>query len=240
MLSRRVGAIILGVAAGSLLVSACGSSAPSASSNGVAKKSPAAQVHAALEAASAASSTRISGTISNGSDHVVLDMLMFKNGDTDGSFGLAASPAHMLIVNQVVYLRGSASFWEALGSDDGSTMPASDAAALANRWVSLPTTATSTFSTFTLPGLVSALGSDKKKFTSAGTRTIDGRPAVGVDGSAQGVLWISTTGTAYPLEVTKASSSSTKEQITFSDWDKGSLPTAPAGAKSITKLVAGG
>ncbi|MHB8246325.1 MAG: DUF2092 domain-containing protein [Acidimicrobiales bacterium] len=230
MLLRRVALGGAGLIAGASLLSACGGS-----SNGLSSQSPQKILAATLKALSSASSTHISGTVTTGSQTVTIDMTMFKNGDSDGSFGLSQTPGELLIVGNTIYFKGSAKFWEGLSGSGGAGIPAADAAKLANKWVSLPSSSSSSFASFTLKGFAASLTKSASKLKKVGTKTIDGQQAVGIQGRTQGTLWIAASGTPYPIEAVKSSTSN--QHVTFSNWNQGTPPTAPAGAVSIQKLL---
>jgi len=83
-------------------------------------------------------------------------------------------------------------------------------------------------------GTLSAHG----KLTHAGTKTINGQPAVGVsDATKGGTLYVASTGTAYPIEIVKAGTNG--GAITFDAWNKPVTLTAPTNAVSINQLQSG-
>lgn len=232
---RRVLSATAGVVATAALVSACGGGAPA--SNGLVNKSSKQIITAALGAMSGATSTRLSGSVDSGTQHLTIDLTMFKNGDTDGTFGLSTAPGHLVIVGKDIYFSGTAAFWEALTSGEGSTMPAAIAANLAGKWVLLPASADSSFDTLTLAYFVKSVRTSSSKLVKAGRSTIDGQKTVGVKGSQEGLIWVSATGTPYPVEATQSTSAGSTEKLTFSDWNQGTAPTKPKGAEPYATLI---
>ena len=112
MLSRRIALASAGAIAGATLLSACGGS----SSNGLAGQSPRKILSSALSAMSTATSTHLKGSVVTSTGHVTVDLTMFKNGDSDGTFGFSSTPGRLVIVGKTVYFKGSAKFWQGLSS----------------------------------------------------------------------------------------------------------------------------
>jgi hypothetical protein len=214
-----------------LLVGAAVLGACAAASNGLASKRPSQILSAAAAAVSQATSVRITGTVLAGGHAAGVDMTLFKGGSADGTFSFSGSVGSIVTTRHDVYVKGPASFWRSLGV---GVFSQSLAARLAGHWVKLPSSAQSGVSSFSIEGLVKALRTGTGHATKVGTRTVRGERAVGVS-SASDTLWIATTGTAYPVEVERREKGMT-EKLTFSAWDKGAPPTAPAGAKTLQQL----
>jgi hypothetical protein len=221
-----------GLVSGAAALGACGTAA----SNGLASKAPPQILSAAAAAVSQASSVRIAGTVIAGGHAAGVDMTLFKGGAADGTFSLSGSTGSIVITRHDIYFKGSASFWSSLGADSGSPFPQSLAARLAGHWVELPSSAQSGVSSLSMEGLVKALRTGTGSARKVGTRTVQGQQAAGVSSAANGTLWIATTGTAYPVEVEK-SEKGTTEHLSFSAWDEGTAPAAPAGAKTLQQLL---
>lgn len=209
------------------MLGACGGGG----SSGLAGKSPKQIVALTKAALQSARSTTLTASIETQPRRVFFTLDVFQSGAADGTFGTAAGQGSLVIVAHHVYLRGPVAFWEGLES-----VPAAEATKLAGRWIMLPENSTSSFSSLTLPGVIHALsGLHKKKITKLGPRTVDGRSAIGIRAKSFGTMWVATSGTPYPLEVTQKTSTG-HGTITFSNWGKNSPPTAPA--RSLTPAQA--
>lgn len=217
------------------MLSACGGGG---GPNGLASKPAGKIVSAAETAVSQARSVHISGSVLTGGQRAGIDMTLFKSGAAQGTLSISGSSADVVITPKDVYFKGPAAFWRSLGAAGGSSLNGTVAARLAGKWVTLPTSAGSGFTSFSYTGLLHSLKTGGAGATKVGTKTLEGQPVVGVKSAKQGVLWVSTSGTAYPVEITK-SASAASEHITFSAWNAGTPPTAPAGAKSVQTIIAG-
>jgi hypothetical protein len=217
------------VVASGLLAAACGSSnatsaTTAAPSNGVASKSPT-QIAAATEAAvGSARSVHIAGTISATG---TLDYSAFSNGDVDASLTIKGSPVQLRTVSKTTYTKAPAAFYVAFG------VGASSASKLADRWVIVQASVANGLPT--LKSLATSLSQHTGPLSAAGTSTISGQPVVGVKSSNGGTLWVATTGTPFPVRLSAPSGKS--GELTFSEWNTATPPTAPAGAKSIASLL---
>lgn len=238
----RVGAVALSLGAlvaGGGVLAACGSGG--GSSNGLATKSAHQIFSATVSQLSKASSTRISGDVAEGSRKLNLDLSLLKDGESTGTFGFKGAMAKVVVADQHIYFYGSATFWTDLESAAGSTSSSSSSeyAKLANIWISLPSSSASGFATFQYAGLVSSLKNGAGTLSKVGTRTIEGQPTVGVKGTKQGTLWVSTTGAAYPVALTNSTNGET-QQVNFSDWNAKVTVTVPKNSKSVEQVLEAG
>ena len=96
----------------------------------------------------------------------------------------------------------------------------------------------SSFSSLTdIKALVDNITSATGTLTKGSTATIDGQPAIGItDSSTGGVLYVATTGPAYPLQLKLGKG---KGQVDFTDWDQPVTLTAPAHPVDYAKLTGG-
>jgi hypothetical protein len=224
-------------ATAAVALAACGGGG----SNGVANESPSQILQATLSALRSAHSVHIKGTVGTGSGQITIDADSFSNGDVNGTVGQGGVSAQVIKIGGTDYLKGPASFWQTAG---GTT--AGVAALLSGRWISTPdgSAAPGIGNTFTMSALAASLSQDNGTITKGSTGTVNGQPAISITSSNGGTLWIATTGTPYILEATGGGSGSNSGELTFTNWDQGTLPTPPAGAvpaSSITTTtIAGG
>lgn len=99
------------------------------------------------------------------------------------------------------------------------------------------------FSSFTrltdMTQLFDALLSDTShgELTKGTTKTIDGIEAIGLDSSKGGTLFIATTGSAYPLELSKPGADG--GTVSFTDWNASVDVSEPSDALDYTQLTGG-
>jgi hypothetical protein len=218
---------IIGLAVGAgVLVAACGSSGPA--SNGVANESASQILTAAVNAMKSATSGSVSGTavvsgktesVSGTFFAVDADVTLVTNGETIKVIKVGAND----------YLQAPSAYWAASG------VPSDDLSKVNEVWISIPDSTAQLGSEFTLSGFATSLTSEVGTLTKGATSTIGGQAVIAIMSTTQhGTLYVATTGTPYPVEATKSSSGG--GTLTFSGWNQGSTPTAPAGAKTIAEL----
>ena len=182
-------------------------------------------VKTAAKALASAKSVRLSGTIRVSGGSETLDLVLFSNGDFEGSLTLQGYPVHLIVLDATDYYKAPAAWWrKALGL---STTTAKE---IAPYWVKAPKSAFAAIgNSFKIAALASSLRATSG-LTIVGHEKIEGQSAVGVKSSQGGVLWIATSGAQYPISEVKAGSGG--GSLTFSGWDSFALPTAPKGALS--------
>jgi hypothetical protein len=201
--------------------------------NGVATKAPAEIVAAAREAADAANSVHVSGSIVSAGSPITLDLELAGDGGrgTVAENGLSFEVIH---VGGTVYIKGSPAFYQHVGG-------AAAAQLLHGRWLKAPASTGSFASLASLTDLrrlVDMTLAINGTPTQAGTATVSGQKAIGVtDASKSGTLYVATTGSPYPIAVTEDGASSGR--ILLDRWNEPLSLAAPANAIDITKLQSG-
>lgn len=231
-LRRLLAAALTGSVA---LLAGCGSS-----SAGAGGETASQLFHRAVHVLASARSARMVGTVDSGGRGLSIDMVLYRNGDSEGTFGETGSTGDLVVAGGTTYIKGSEAFWEGLAGATGSSVtPAekSEFAKLAGRWVE-SSLSESGLVGFTLTSFASSLSKKAGTLSKVGTRRIHGEMAVGIKGSNQGTIWVATSGTAYPLEVSKTVNGKT-QSVEFSDWNSATAVTAPRGAESIEQIVGG-
>ena len=71
--------------------------------------------------------------------------------------------------------------------------------------------------------------------TKGSTSTLGGQPVIALNSSKGGTMYVATTGTPYPLQVSK-NSGGQSGKVTFSDYNKAFTITAPANSINIDQL----
>jgi hypothetical protein len=220
---RRALSTGLGAVTVCLVAAGCGSSS---SGNGVASKPPLQILQAAVGAMKAAKSVHISGTITKGTQTIVIDATTFSNGDVDGTFTESGNPAEIIKIGSTDYLKTNAAFYESTGA------PSSIANLMGGKWIELPDSSAGFGNALTLIAVANSFQKNHGSVTPGGTSTLNGTPVVLVHSSTGGTLYVATTGTPYPLEVTNSSKKSGTGAITLTQWNQGNVPTPPPGART--------
>jgi hypothetical protein len=184
-----------------------------AGGNGVASESPSQILSSAGQAMKSAHSVQLTVTATENGEPITIDFTSFSDGNLDGTASLDGNPAKVIITGGTLYINADAAYWIASSASKAS------ADEWANKWVSGPDTG------YGLSTLASEFGSSTQTVTAGTTGTVDGQPALSILFST-GPMWVATTGPAYAIKI-----DSTSATLTFSDWNEGTHPTVPAGAK---------
>jgi hypothetical protein len=205
--------------AAALGLAACGGGG----SNGLANDSAHQIVSAAAQALKKASSVRLTGGYQGRS----VDLAIFSNGAASGRLAAGGQSFNLIVLSSgAFYVKAPAAFWT---TDAGA--PASVAARISNIWVKLPNKGSLGLGALSLRGLAHSLLSPNGSLSKIGTRTVAGQQSVGVRSSKGGTLWVPTSGSALPVEITAPGGKGT---LFFNGWNSETTPTAPKGAKSLT------
>jgi hypothetical protein len=230
---RRLSAALLSLALILAALSGCGSSS---SGNGVASKSPSEILTAAKAAADSASSVRVSGSTVTGGTPIALDLSLVAGKGGRGKLSQSGLSFELIEIDGTIYINGSPAFYSHFAGPAAAQL-------LHGKWLKASTSNASFAGLSSLTDLRklldAALSNSHNSLTKVGTSTVNGQPVVGLKDTAQnGILYVATTGTAYPLEITKNGSGGGK--ITFSEWNKPVTLTAPTNAVDIEQLQKGG
>jgi len=220
MRRRLVGG--LGILAIGFAAAGCGGS----SSNGVASKSPAQILQTAATAMKAAKSVHLAGSIIQAGKTIKVDMTLYSNGDVNGGFSENGPTVSIIKIGSMDYIKTSSGFYQSQGAS------AQLAGLMAGKWIEITDSSVGLGSTFSLAGLANSITKNRKTLSAGKTSTVNGQPVVSIVASDLGVLYVATTGTPYPVEVTKGSSGT----ITLTQWDEAKIPTAPAGARTAASF----
>lgn len=217
-LERPTSLVAAGALVAGFLLSSCGGS----SSNGIASKSPNQIASTVASLVREAKSVHLKGSYSGST----LDVYLYSNGDVSGSVSKSGLSFNVIsIKSSGTYLKAPTSVWQ-----QAANISASQASRFNNKWMKIPGNGFSATSGLTISALASALTDHKGTLSKVGTKTINGQSVVGVHSSIGGTVWVATTGTSYPVELTAPNGSGT---VTFSDWDSSSPPSVPKNAISL-------
>jgi hypothetical protein len=164
----------------------------------------------------------MAGTIIQTGKTIKVDMTLYSNGDVDGTFDESGPTVSIIKIGPTDYIKTTSSFYESKGTS------AQIAGLMGGKWIEIPDSSVGLGSTFSVVSLANSITKNHKTVSPGKTSTVNGQPVVSIVASDGGVLYVATTGTAYPVEVTKGSSGT----ISFTQWNQAKLPTAPAGART--------
>ncbi|MFC9848695.1 hypothetical protein ACFWFF_23185 [Streptomyces sp. NPDC060223] len=213
----------------------CSSEDPDAGTNGVGKLTAAQIQTKTKQAAEAAKTVRLSGTVVTNGTTYTLDMSLKDDGGS-GSVTSKESTFRLLRVGEHLYLKADADFWsDQDGSGDTGSTDTEVADKLSGMYVKVPTDDPTykRFSGFTdkdvlLDGLLTLEGTlaTDGYHEQSGIRTFR---ITGGDGSG-GSLDVSLEGTAYPLLLVRAGNAGT---LRLTDWGKDFALTEPSKKETV-------
>jgi len=207
-----------------LAFAAC-SSGPS--SNGISSESATQIVSTVGSAIGSASSVTITGSFTQSGKASAVNVTTFSGGDLSGDITENGTEIKIVKIGSTDYINAPASYYVAAGAS------AAVGARVGGKWIFGPDSTLGFGDSFTLSSFEKSIKNPTGSVRKGTTSTINGQSAYSVI-SSSGTLWVATTGTAYPIQLNKNGSSA--EQVEFVNWNKGTLPTAPAGAVSISSL----
>ena len=213
------------------LLAGCGSSG--AKSNGVEDKSANEIVQSASQAAKAADSVHIAGTI-NAGGKITLDLSLARGEGGKGKIQTNGMTFEIISTGGKVYFKTNAAALQQLGGGVAAQL-------LQGRWIVAPSSLPQFGSLSALTDLrrlfgsiTSSLGTLQKGDTS----DVNGQPAIAVTSTRKGgTLYVATTGEPYPLKI--QGSSAGTGSITFDQWNEPVTLQAPANPVDFSKLTGG-
>jgi len=214
--------------AATAILAGCGGGG--SSSNGEASKSASAILADAKQAALAAGSARVTGTIHDSGQTIGLDLRITTKGG-GGTMTLQGSKLDIVRVGQNVYIRAPSSFYEKVGAGKAAGQ------LLNGRWLKAPAS-TADFAQLASLTDMNAFVTQALKpdgtVSKGGETTIDGQKAIQLKSSKGGSLYVAETGKPYPIEFKGGGGSS--GTLTLTDWGSVTAPVAPKNAVDIGAL----
>ena len=209
------------------VLSACGGS----SDNGVAAKSPAAIVGAAVQAVGGVKSVHVSGSIVSGGSPIKLDLDLVAGIGGRGRMSTNGLNFQLVAIGKVLYINGGPAFWRHFGG-------AAAAQLFKGKWLKARASTrefASLASLTNLHQLFSKLLASRDKLTKGATMTVSAQKVVAVtDATKKGTLFVATTGKPYPVEI--LGTGAQHGQIIFGRFNESVSLTAPANAIDISQL----
>lgn len=222
--------VLLVAACGSESTSGSGSAAPASSSpapsptpteNGVAELSADEILTKAKAALAGAKSVRVKAAGVQGAQKFTLN-IRYAGTKATGTFGAAGQTLELRRLGKTVYLKGSKGFWTANGGEAAATL-------LTGKWLKTSLAdkrfgQLAEITDLTKGGFLDPDGAIRK----GERKTIRGIDAIGlVDKSDDGILYIATTGPAYPLQTVPKPGGGDTGKVEFLDYDKSVTVQAP-------------
>ncbi len=228
------------VLAGTLLVAAlalAGCGGGSSPSNGEAGKTADRVLSDAMTAADAARSVHMSSQFSTLTQHIDLTFVTGKGAT--GSITQYGHTLRVIVVGHEAYMNADAAFYR-----QTLRAPARAAALLAGQWLKLPTFNPLFASLRSVVAFGTYIGSFPQPPGPSridGARTYNGQSVVAIaDSTDVNTLYVSATGTAYPVALVRSTSGGLAGgTITFDSWNKAVTLRPPSGAIDISGLVGG-
>ena len=214
-----------------LALAACGGSGSSTAGNGEAGKPPVQILTDAINAAERASTVRVSGSIVDGGQSLTVDLKLVNGQGGMGSMTIQGAPVSIIDVNDTLYMNGSDAFWNRAGGSSAVIQ------ILHGKWLKAPAAGnySSLASLTSMRTLFSQLLLSHGTLRKGATSTISGQSAVPVTDSAKGgTIYVATSGTPYPIQLSKAGSGG--GTMRFTDYGKAVTLAPPANAIDISQL----
>jgi hypothetical protein len=216
------------------VITGCGSSGPRG--NGIASK-PATQILAAAKKATdTARSVHVAGTVVSEGLTLKLNLDMLQGEGAKGKVSEGAISFEVVRIGNTAYIRGSRAFYERFGGREAATL-------LKGKWLKAPATSGqfATLGALTdLRQLLDPVFAERARLSKGSITKVDGRQAIALeDVSHRNVLYVSTAGKPYPVEIEGSKSSTASGTITFSNWGAPVGLKAPAESIDITTLQQG-
>jgi hypothetical protein len=229
---RRTPIVSLLALAAIAALAGCGGS--SSSSNGLESKSPAQILAAAKAAAGKAASVHVSGSIINEKKPISLDMELVAGKGAKGHLALEGLGFDIIEVEHAFYLKGSNAFYTKVAGAPAAQL-------LQGKWLKVPTTSgefASLAQLTNLSRLIDATLGNHGTLAKGPSGSVGGQQAVSItDTTKGGTLYVASTGTAYPLEISKSGADAGK--VVFNRWNQPVTLAAPPGAINIDQLQSG-
>ena len=185
---------------------------------------------AAKESIDSARSVQLVGTVKQVTTTYDIDVTLLANGDSSGTIDVYGTVAHVIIVGQWYYIKGSAEFWTK------TFKPApGNAAKFASVWVAVPRSSiTGLGANLTMTHLREGFNlGTSVQLTNIGVSQVTHQRAVGILIAGKGKLWIEATGPYRPAEFVGTNNGNIVH-LQFSDWGKGVVPAVPSGLIQYT------
>jgi len=227
-MGRRFSTGIVAFALLAALGAGCGGGG--ASSNGESAKSATAVFNDARRAAVAAKSVHVAGSLNDAGKALDLDLVL-AHGKGKGTMAESGLSFEIVRIGDAAYIKGTDAFLRQFAG-------AAAAQLFHDKWLKGPISSGALASLAPLTDITKlfngAFGTHGK-LANKGETTFDGQKVVAIKDASDGsTLYVSATGTPYPVAATEGGKS--KGSITFDGWNDSVSIDAPKGAVDISKL----
>lgn len=217
------------VLATALLLAGCGAS--SSPPNGIASRSPARIVAAALAAADGAVTVHVTGSILSEGRPISLNMELLAGKGGVGHIALPGLDVDIVKLDRLIYIRGNSPFYRALAG--------AAAGKLRGDWLRGPadTGPLAPLARLTeLPTLLMSILAHHGSLVRGGLARVGGEAAVAVrDPARDATLYVAATGTPYPLEIATGGKAH-HGRVVFDGWNKPVTISPPTNPVDIAQL----
>ena len=214
-------------------ISACGGSGGSSSSgNGVASKSPNEILTTAVNAAQAARSVHVSGTVQDGSQKIGIDLSIATGKGASGTVSEGPASFRLIEAGGNFYIQPNARFLAKFAHSSAAVQ------LLRGKWLKGSPTDSSfqSFSQLTsIKSLMGSLTQNHGTLSKGSTSTVNGQKVIALHSSRGGIMYVATTGKPYPLQVVKTSGTTTGK-VNFSQYNQAFSISAPANSIDLDQL----
>lgn len=207
-----------------------------AAAAGRAAKSPTQLLAESVAAAKSASSVHLLASgIPSGGQKLALNLRLTAGRGGSGRISIGSESVDITVLKPFVYFRANAGFWRRYGGSSGAVATQ----LLAGRWVKM-SASTHGFAAFVsltnISAFVTAMANGHGPLVAGGTKTIDGRAAIGIldtSKSGGGTLWVAATGKPLPLRLTQTKGDG---EVDFESWNAPVHITAPANSVDFSHI----
>lgn len=217
------------IAVSALLATGCGGGG---AGSGSATPAPSSLGTSMLTAIRQASSVHLSAVVSQGSQHITLDLSMSKTGGAAGTVAMGAAPFSILTTGGKTYLKLSASSLEFMH------LPTSVCATFCTKWLLVPSGEAKSMD-FSWASFVGSLshGNPGQGGTVTGAATVKGQRAWVLKANDGSRIYVAASGPAYPLRVVAPG---TQGHLDFTQWNSVTIPPPPPASKVVDISKLGG
>lgn len=212
------------LAAGVLLLSACGGESPLEGKTGPEV------AELAADALEEAGSVRVAGEMTEDGETGEID-LRLQGDDAAGTITMEGMEIEIISVDGTAYLRGTEDLVSMLG------LPADAADEIDGRWIELPSEAASDFADFSLAGIADELRSPDDVKDETRKDELDGDDVVIVEQEDGSTLTVADDDPAYPLEL--SGSGDSEGTLTFSEHGEDQDISAPDDVADLESILGG-
>jgi hypothetical protein len=229
-------------AVAAVAISACGSSSSggsgsgSSNDNGVSSKSADQILSTAVNAAKAAKSVHVSGSVKDSGETIGIDLSIAQGKGAIGTISEGNASFKLIEAGGSFYIQPNKQFLLKFAHSAAAEK------LFQGKWLK-GSPSDSSFASFgeltSIKSLMGSLTQDHGTLSKGSSSTVGGQKAIALNSSKGGVMYVATTGKPYPLQVSKTSGSQTGK-VTFTKYNQAFSIAAPSNSIDLDKLQSGG